>query len=236
VLAFVRRIMNWHATRSDDFRSPIIRGMGRVKAKEQARSRILSDDELVKVWNTAAAQPGAFPALLRFLLLTSARRDEARAMTFAELNAGSDWVLPASRNKVGLDLVRPLSKPALDILAGLPRIDGGEFVFTNTGRRPLGGLSRAKAKFDKACGVTGWTLHDLRRTARSLMSRAGVPSDHAERCLGHVIGGVRGVYDRHEYYTEKRQGYAALAALIERIVNPADNNVTELAPKRRRRR
>jgi hypothetical protein len=42
-----------------------------------------------------------------------------------------------------------------------------------------------------------WTLHDLRRTARSLMSGACIASDHAERCLGHVIGGVRGTYDRH---------------------------------------
>ena len=57
------------------------------------------------------------------------------------------------------------------------------------------------------------------------MSRAGVPTDHAERCLGHVIGGVRGVYDRHEYLEEKRQGFEALASLVERIVNPQANVV-----------
>ena len=73
--------------------------------------------------------------------------------------------------------------------------------------------------------MTGWTLHDLRRTARSLMSRAGIPSDHAERCLGHVIGGVRGVYDRHEFHAEKKRAYEALAAQIDRIVNPQDNVV-----------
>ena len=73
--------------------------------------------------------------------------------------------------------------------------------------------------------MTGWTLHDLRRTARSLMSRAGIPSDHAERCLGHVIGGVRGVYDRHEFHAEKMRAYEALAAQIDRIVNPKDNVV-----------
>ena len=55
---------------------------------------------------------------------------------------------------------------------------------------------------------------------RSLMSRAGVPTDHAERRLGHVIGGVRGVHDRHEYLEEKRLGFEALAGLVERIVNP----------------
>ena len=68
--------------------------------------------------------------------------------------------------------------------------------------------------------MTGWTLHDLRRTARSLMSRAGVDADHAERCLGHVIGGVRGTYDRHAYYDEKKQAFEALAGQIDRILNP----------------
>jgi hypothetical protein len=57
------------------------------------------------------------------------------------------------------------------------------------------------------------------------MSRAGVPTDHAERCLGHVIGGVRGVYDRHEYHAEKATAFEALAAQIERIVDPKDNVV-----------
>jgi hypothetical protein len=57
------------------------------------------------------------------------------------------------------------------------------------------------------------------------MSRAGVPSDHAERCLGHVLSGVRGTYDRHEYLAEKRRAFEALASLIARIVIPGDNVV-----------
>ena len=80
--------------------------------------------------------------------------------------------------------------------------------------------------------MTGWTLHDLRRTARSLMSRAGVNADHAERCLGHVIAGVRGTYDRHEYHAEKQHAFEALAALIERIVNPPEGNVSALPPRK----
>ena len=78
----------------------------------------------------------------------------------------------------------------------------------------------SKRDFDKTCGVTGWTLHDLRRTARSLMSQAGVDADHAERALGHVIAGVRGTYDRHEFREEKCRAFAALAMLVERIVSP----------------
>ena len=70
-----------------------------------------------------------------------------------------------------------------------------------------------------ASGVAGWRIHDLRRTARSLMSRAGVLSEHAERVLGHAIGGVEGVYDRHRYDTEKAAVLTKLAHLIEQIVD-----------------
>jgi len=68
----------------------------------------------------------------------------------------------------------------------------------------------------------------LRRTARSLMSRAGVPDNHAERCLGHVIGGVRAVYDRHRYVDEMLHAYEALATLIDNIVSPPGAKVVRL--------
>jgi integrase len=218
-LAFLRRVMNWYASRSDEFRSPIVRGMARTKPKERARQRTLTDDELRAVWRAAEAN-GVFGAFVRFVLLTAARRSEASEMTWSEID-GTDWTLPASRNKTKVDLVRPLSKAAL---ATLPA-KRGEFVFSFTGRVGLTSLSRFKDRFDKACGVTGWTIHDLRRSSRSLMSRAGVPSDHAERCLGHAIPGVRGVYDRHEYHAEKAHAYEALAGQIDRIIRPRANVV-----------
>jgi integrase len=211
-LAVVRKIMNWHASRSDDFRSPIVKGMARTKPSELARERVLTDDELRKIW---ANGNGVFGRFIRFLLLTGARRNEASEMTWAEI-VGDDWILPAARNKTKVDLVRPLSKAAQDILR-IPK--QGEFVFSTDGATPISGFSKFKVALDKASGTQGWTLHDLRRTARSLMSRAGVPSDHAERCLGHVIGGVRGVYDRHEYHAEKARAFEMLAAEIDRITS-----------------
>ena len=234
VLAVLRKIMNWHAARDDEFRSPIVRGMARHKPKERARQRILSDPELQAVWTTANKAPGPFPVLLKFLLLTAARRNEASTMTWEEVD-GADWTLPAVRNKTRLDLVRPLSKAAQAVLDELRehRIDGCRYVFSTDGKRPVSGFGKFKSKFDTAAGVTGWTLHDCRRTARSLLSRAGVSSDHAEQCLGHVIPGVRGTYDRHAYYNEKKRAYEALAAQIERIANPPLDNIT---PLRRRRR
>jgi integrase len=228
-LAIVRRIMNWHAIRSDTFRSPIVRGMAR--SENGARARILDDDELRAVWRAAEAHPGPFGALVQFLLLTGARRSEAARMTWSELSNAGDWVLPAARNKVKVDLIRPLSPAAQAVLEPLPKIGRHGFVFTTDGRHPIGGFSGFKHLFDKTCGVTGWTLHDLRRTARSLMSRAGVNGEHGELCLGHVIGGVRGIYDRHKYHREKKKAYEKLAAQIERILNPQDN-VRQLRPGR----
>jgi integrase len=99
-------------------------------------------------------------------------------------------------------------------------------VFGTKNGKPITGFWKYKLDFDKACGVSGWRIHDLRRTARSLMSRAGVNADIAERCLGHVIGGVRGIYDRHEYFDEKKRAFEALASQIERIVNPQENVVS----------
>jgi integrase len=230
ILAAIRAIMNWHTSRSDDFKSPIVRGMARTKSKERARQRILSDDELRKVWTAGNKAEGSFPALVKFLLLTGARRGEATGMTWAELKDG-DWELPAVRNKTGLNLVRPLSKAALGVIESQRR-EGSRYVFTATTGLPIVAFTKRKAEFDKASSTSGWRLHDLRRTARSLMARAGVNSEHAERCLGHTIGGVEGIYNRHHYQSEMKRAYDALAALIELIVRPPEDNVTPLRKKK----
>src|SRR5262249_15643727 len=99
----------------------------------------------------------------------------------------------------------------------------GPYVFSTDGRTSINGFSKSKAQLDQASGVSDWVLRDLRRTARSLLSRAGVNADVAERCLGHVIGGIRGVYDRHSWYEEKKLAYEKLAMVIEGIVNPKPN-------------
>jgi integrase len=191
------------------------------RANAQDRSRILTDDELRAVWKAAGEYAHPFGPLLRFILLTASRRNEAQYATRSEI-VGAEWTIPAARYKTKIDHVVPLSKAAQ---AELPASVGDGFIFTANGKQAIGGLTRHKAAIDAASGVTGWTTHDLRRSARSLMSRAGVPTDHAERCLGHVIGGVRGVYDRHAYRAEKAAAFEALAGLVERIVNPQPNIV-----------
>jgi integrase len=232
-LAVIRRIMSWHASRSDDFRSPIVRGMSRTKPRERARQRILTDDEIRAVWEAAEAPGGGlFGPFVQFLLTTAARRTEVSHMRRAEVDAGV-WTIPQERYKTGSELAIPLSELAMRALDRLPKIGRGNFMFTSDGDHPFSGYSKAKARFDKQCGVSDWTLHDLRRTARSFMSRVGVSADVAERCLGHVIAGVCGTYDRHAYFDEKKRAFEALASLIERIRNPPVDNVVSLAAERR---
>lgn len=220
-LGYLRRVFSWHASRTDDFRSPMVRGMARTDPAERARDRILTDEEIIAVWRAAGSMGNAFGHLVRFLLLTAARRNEAAQMPRSEIS-GNVWTILGRRYKGGRDHVVPLSRAAQAVLADVPMM-GGDLVFTSDGRRSLSGFSWQKKNLDDLCGVRGWRIHDLRRTARSLMSRAGVTADVAERCLGHAIGGVRGVYDRHEYLEEKRGAFEALAAQIGRILNPKEN-------------
>jgi integrase len=132
------------------------------------------------------------------------------------------WTIPAERYKTKIDHVVPLTD-AVQKLLGEPQKAG--YVFSSTdGAKPFSGYSKARRALDKHTpGMEHWTLHDLRRTARTLMVRAGVAEDVAERVLGHVISGVRGTYNRHDYLPEKRDARERLAQLVERIVNPADN-------------
>ena len=103
-----------------------------------------------------------------------------------------------------------------------------EYVFGRTPDVPLRGFTRLKARLDAESGIKDWVLHDLRRTARSLMSRARVPSGHAELVLGHVLKGVRGIYDRHDYHSEKAHALEALAHQIKLITDPPKGNVRQL--------
>ncbi len=205
-LATLRRIFHWHETRTDDFVSPIIRGMGsRQDTVEHRRTRVLDDSEICKLW-AAAADGSPFSALVRFLLLTSARRNEAAHMMWEEVDGDGIWTLPASRSKTKAEVVRPLSKAAQAILAELPRI--GDYPFTSNAITPIASFSGPKAALDARSRVVGWRLHDLRRSARSLLSRAGVHSDVAEKCLGH---------------SEMRIAFEKLATLIGSIVEPQEN-------------
>jgi integrase len=225
-LAIIQRVMNWHASRDDEFRSPIVRGMYRANGKDRARKRVLTDDEIRVIWTVADRHTCAYDYLLQFILLTATRRNEASDMNSSEVT-GTDWVIPAHRYKTNFDQLIPLSAAAHALVS-----DRKGWIFTANGRAPISGFGKFKAEFDQrvteannGTPLVRWTTHDLRRTARTLMSRASVDPDHAERCLGHTLPTIRGTYDLHSYRDEKLLAFNALASLVDRIVHPQDNIV-----------
>ena len=168
-------------------------------------------------------------------------------MSRKEIGADGIWTIPAERYKTKCANFVPLSQAALAIIAAQPTIDGSDYVFSSRAKTPFSGFSKSKAALDKAVlvamqkrakkgakvePIANWTLHDLRRTAKTLMARAGVRPDISERVLGHVIAGVEGTYDRHSYADEKREALEQLATMIERILNPQPSNVVTLAELR----
>ena len=215
VLAVIRKLFNWHAARDERFSSPLVRGMARTSLTARARDRVLSAEELSAIWHALENTPYPFGPFFQLLLLTAQRRDEVAQMRWSEI-VGDLWTIPRERYKTGRANVVPLTAPVLQILGAVPR--AGPFVFSTTGRTPISGFSNAKEALDLRSGVTGWRLHDLRRTARSLMSQAGVRGEIAERVLGHAIPGVAGVYDRHSYVQEKRSALSKLAGVVDSIV------------------
>jgi integrase len=220
--AILRRVFSWHQSRVDGFTSTIVKGMAPKAAKVGTGSRDLEDTELRAIW-AATASPGPFNAVVRMLLLTGCRRDEVGGMRWPEVD-GDMWMIPSARYKTGVDHEVPLSSAATALLASIPR--QGSFVFTLSGTRPIAGYSGHKARLDGKLGFDRpWTLHGLRKTARTLLSRAGVGNDVAELCLGHRRPGIERTYDRHKYRAEKRAAFEKLAALVERIVYPVDNVV-----------
>jgi integrase len=215
ILAHVSKLCRWYATRHHDYTSPIVPGMGRSNPKDRARTRILNDDEIRSVWRTAEAN-GAFGGFVRMALLTGQRQGKLARMKWENVKDGV-WCIPTEAREKGnaRDLILP--KEALAILEELPRFVSCPYVFTN-GRVPIT-PHHAKEPFDAKAKIAPWTIHDLRRTAKSLMARAGVRPDVSERVLGHVIKGVEGIYDRHDYREEKADALRKLAALLADIVS-----------------
>ncbi|HEX8214980.1 MAG TPA: site-specific integrase [Allosphingosinicella sp.] len=231
VLAQLSSMFNWYASRGDDFVSPIVRGMRRTKPSERKRRRVLSDGEIRALWQASEGQ-GTFGALCRIALLTGQRREKIAQMRWDHLSDDGLWTLPAEDREKGNAEHLHLPPLALSIIRALPRTADRPFVFQGRLEGPINGFSKAKAELDRAMAeaaggetIEPWVLHDLRRTAKTLMIRAGVSPHDSERVLGHVIAGVEGVYDRHAYLAEKRAALKKLAGLVARMIEPKSNVV-----------
>ena len=200
VQAYVNRFFAWCIER-DILQSDPTAGMARV-GNGKSRDHVLSDDELARVWRTA---DGVYGLVVRMLALTGARREEIAQLRWSEI-AGNTITLEGSPTKTGAPHIIPLSSAAQTLLASVPRIAGSDYVFTANGTKPITAWSSPKIALDAASGVTGWRIHDLRRTVATGMQKLGVTLQVVEAVLGHTSGsrgGIVGVYQRHDYAKEK---------------------------------
>jgi integrase len=195
-----------------------------LPAKEIARDRVLDDQELTRVVLAARQIGGPYGGIVEFLALTGQRRAEVAQLVREELNLVREiWTIPKSRTKNGKEHVVHLSEQSLAVLKRSNQPE--RLIFSVFGTKPFQKFSRAKRELDQLCGVTGWRLHDLRRTCVSGMARLGVAPHVADKILNHqsgTISGVAAIYQRHEFLAERRVALdlwgAHVAELIKNVV------------------
>jgi integrase len=214
VQSHVKRLFRWCVER-DILKIDPTQAMPRV-GNGKSRDRVLTDNELAKVW---AACHGPYGAVVRMLALTGARRDEMAQLRWSEID-GATIKLEGSRTKNGEPHIIPISAAAEALLNSLPHL--GDFVFS--GAKPVSNWGQSKRRLDGASGVTNWRIHDLRRTVATGMQRLGVNLQTIEAVLGHTSGsrsGVVGVYQRHSFDAEKRAALEAWGAHLAALIGAA---------------
>jgi integrase len=218
--------MGWHQSRDENYVSPIVKGMRRNQPI--ARARILNDNEIRSLWEACTEVNDVYGALVKVALLTAQRRDKVATMRWDDLKDG-EWSIRVENREKGTPEKLKLPALALKVIEHQQRIAGNPYVFPGRGKTAINSFSQRKDELDaKLPDMEPWVFHDLRRTARSLLSRARVLPHIAERVLGHAIRGVEGVYDRHSYEDEKAEALNRLAALVQTIINPPPENVVQM--------
>ena len=223
-LSIISKMCRWYALRDDEYESPIIPGMKR--GGSNARKRVLNDVELATLWKA----DGLLGNFSKLALLTAQRVDKICTMKWVHVVDGTWYIETAPREKGNAGSLQ-LPQLALDVLQAQREIgDGeGEFVFGEGARSALKRrIERERDRLEERTSMAHFTLHDFRRTARSLMAAAGVPELHAELVMGHALKGVVGIYNRHAYDAEKGDVLQRLANRVRDIVTPPPSNVERL--------
>jgi integrase len=197
-----------------------------MPAKVVPRDKVLTDRELAQIILAARQMSGPYGGIVELLALTGQRREEVAAMTWEELDLHRRiWTLPKSRTKNAKEHAVHLSEQSMAVL--LRTTVRGSFVFTVLGSKPFREFSRAKQQIDELSGVTGWRLHDLRRTCVSGMARLGVAPHVADKILNHqsgTISGVAAVYQRHEFLGERQAALDLWGAHIGQLLEDISHN------------
>ena len=204
---------------------------------EKSRERALTVEEIQHVFKVFRENSDSFTRenylACAMLLILGVRKTELTEAKWSEFDLKNEcWTLPAERSKSGVEIVIPLPPNTVKWLDELKiHACGSDYVFPNrrSSKHPHMGkdtLNRAISKlFGKEPGrkqqpenkmgdIAEFTVHDLRRTCRSLMASAGVPGHVAERCLNHKLKGVEGIYDRYDYFDERREALAKVEGLV----------------------
>lgn len=203
ILRSLKMLFNWACDRDMLNANPCDRI--RPAAKTVERDRVLSDIELDAVWKASLQLPSPYGQMYRMFLLTGQRRSEVATMRWRDV-AGDLWTIPRDRVKKDRPHAVPLTATAGITLAELPRYGDHAFVFTTTGGKSASSnFAKVKREMDRLSGVTGWTIHDIRRTVRSKLAELGVAREVARKVLNHEDGKVDRIYNRHEYLAEKRE-------------------------------
>ena len=238
VLGHARSLFNWAINRGtyglESSPCDRVRPTSLIGAK-QPRQRVLSDAELVAVWNGSETLGYPFGHLYQLLLLTGARRSEVGGARWGEFDLKKKlWTIPPERFKSNASHLVPLSDAALVIIKSLPRFTKGDHLFTTTyGEKPITGFSKAKVRLDEMMGnPPPWVVHDIRRTVRTRLASLRVSDLVAEMVIGHGRKGIQRVYDQHTYESEMREALELWAARLRDIVTPPPKNVVRLKKER----
>lgn len=213
------------------------------KAAERKLDRVLTDAELVEVWNAIDERGGKFKTVLKIMAYTGQRENEVAGMRWSELNLDGPeplWSMPPSRTKKERAHNVPLAPQVVAMLRAVPKLEDSDLVFTTTGKTPLSGWSKLKARIDteiararRAAGIEAdmpaWRFHDLRRTARTAFARAGVAPEVARAIVNHKAKGMDAIYDRFEYLPQRRAALTEWANEMDGIIaGTSRNNVVQL--------
>ncbi len=197
-----------------------------LPAKETARDRVLSDTELAQVIGAARAIGGPYGGIVELLALTGQRREEVARSTWDEFDLGRQaWTLPKARTKNAKLHIVHLSHQSIAVLKRMEK--RGPFVFTVHGNKSFQDFAAAKRELDARSALTGWRLHDLRRTCVSGMARLGIAPHIADKILNHqsgTISGVAAVYQRHDFLAERKDALERWGAHVTQIVADASTD------------
>jgi integrase len=229
-LAYLRKFFNWCVRRRIITTAPT--AAVDAPAGEHQRDRVLSDAELVAIWQALDSESPPVSAVGKLMMLTGQRRNEITGMSWSELHglqrdghgrltveSGKQPALelPGSRSKNHRDHVVPLTAQAVALLASIAR--DGDLIFSTTGNAPLFLGSKIKKRIDARLGnkVAPWTWHDLRRTFATGLARMKFSRFVISKLLNHADRSVTAIYDRYEAFDEKRLALEAWAGHVEML-------------------